>query len=400
MATPLRGTEGSYKWLIAITGTFVVVGAIGFARFGYTLILPRMISTLKLSETQAGGIATANMLGYLPFSLIGGILATRFGARIVITCSLCLAAVALFCTGLSENFATAAMWRFLAGAGGGGANVPIMGLMSTWFSEEKRGLASGIVVSGSSVALLISGLIIPPILSSGPPEAWRNGWYMLGSITLVIAVLAVVMLRNKPGTEGKKERVSPPAKKVFWSRSLGVLIALYVLFGFSYVIFATFFAGFLVSEVGLSEQKAGALWSLIGGISIASGFFWGYVSDRFGRRIAFVGIFLIQSLAYLIFALSGSIPGYTVGSLLFSITAFSIPAVMGATVGDLYGARAAPAIFGFVTLTFGIGQALGPAAAGGLADLTGSYKPAFVLAAVAAFCGAPLAFLLRRSKKS
>ena len=88
-------------------------------------------------------------------------------------------------------------------------------------------------------------------------------------------------------------------------------------------------------------------------------------------------------------------PGYLLAGLLFAVTAWSIPAVMGATVGDVFGSVAAPAAFGFVTLIFGIGQSLGPIIAGAIADIAGAFKPAFILAAVVALCGAPLSLFVR-----
>ena len=141
--------KNSYAWVVAVASIFIVMGAVGFARFGYTLILPRMLTALNLSDTQAGAVATANMLGYLIFSLICGLLATRYGPRVVIIVAIGVTAIALIGTGFSTSFLSASVWRFIAGAGGGGANVPIMGLISGWFVAKRRGLASGMAVSGS-----------------------------------------------------------------------------------------------------------------------------------------------------------------------------------------------------------------------------------------------------------
>ena len=142
------------------------------------------------------------------------------------------------------------------------------------------------------------------------------------------------------------------------SGRLWLLAGLYLLFGFSYVIFATFSARYLRSEALLSENVVGRLWSLIGGGSIASEFLWGFISDRFGRRTAFAWIFAIQSAGYFTFAVWQGMPGYILATVLFAVTTWSVPAVMGATVGDIFGAVAAPAALGFVTLVFGVGQSL------------------------------------------
>ena len=387
--------NNSYAWIIAGAGVLVIMGAIGLARFGYTLILPRMTAALDMSETGAGGIATVNMIGYLLFSLAGGVLATKYSPRVVIAVSLAITGAALCGAGLSQDLPTAAFWRFFAGAGGG-ANVPMMGLVSAWFSSKRRGLASGIIVSGSSFALLLTGMILPPVMTAHPTAGWRHAWYLLGAATLLIAIVAILVLRDSPaGTQRpargrKKQRVKIVRLHRAWP-----LAGLYMLFGFSYVIFATFFARYLSLEAMLSERTVGGLWSLIGGVSIASGFLWGIVSDKFGRRVAFACIFALQGATYLIFALWQAMPGYVLATLLFALTAWSIPAVMGAAVGDAFGPAAAPAVFGFVTLIFGVGQSLGPVIAGAVADLAGTYKSAFLLAAAAALLGVPVSLLIK-----
>ena len=67
----------------------------------------------------------------------------------------------------------------------------------------------------------------------------------------------------------------------------------------------------------------------------------------------------------------------------------------GLTCGDVLGPRLAPAAFGFLTLFFGSGQAIGPSLAGAIADAAGSFTPAFLLAAVVSLLGALGASLLR-----
>jgi hypothetical protein len=54
---------------------------------------------------------------------------------------------------------------------------------------------------------------------------------------------------------------------------------------------------------------------------------------------------------------------------------------VAAACGDYLGSRLALVALGFVTLFFGLGQAAGPSVAGALADATGSFGPASLLAA-------------------
>ena len=67
-----------YGWVILFMGLMIVMAALGFARFGYTMILPSMKDGLELSRTDAGSLATGNFIGYLSLALIGGFLASHF----------------------------------------------------------------------------------------------------------------------------------------------------------------------------------------------------------------------------------------------------------------------------------------------------------------------------------
>ena len=69
--------------------------------------------------------------------------------------------------------------------------------------------------------------------------------------------------------------------------------------------------------------------------------------------------------------------------------------VAGHRGGDAVGHRLAPAALGFVTLFFGIGQAAGPWIAGAIADTSGSFSGAFLLAAFVAALGCIGSLLLR-----
>ncbi len=317
-------------------------------------------------------------------------------------------------TGVAPSFQVALLGRTLTGVGSGGTNVPVMGLVSAWFSAKRRGLATGMAVSGSSFGLLITGYLIPAILNRYSGEGWRYSWFYLAAFTFLIAVLCYLLLRNSPAEKGVRPigadegTANPrPAKapslewgSVYKSAPVWHLALIYVLFGFSYIIYATFFARYLTWEAGFTTQAAGALWAKVGALSIISGFVWGTVSDLLGRKYGLAIVYFLQFLCFTTFGLWKAMPGYYLSALLFALTAWSIPAIMAAAAGDLLGARLAPAALGFITLFFGIGQAAGPFVAGRIADFTGSYTLAFVVAGGAALIGAIASLFLRPPGKA
>ena len=411
-----------YGWVILFMSVVTVLGSLGFARFGYTMILPHMKEGLGLTKTQAGNLATGNFVGYLILAIVGGFLAARYGPRVVISLAMLLVGVTMFLTGLAPSFQMALVWRTLTGVGSGGSNVPVMGLVPAWFGTKRRGLASGIAAGGSSVGLAITGPLIPRIIDAYGATGWRYSWYYLGAMTVIIAILCFVLLRNRPEEKGLRaigsdESLPPPpqgrpldgsrdrASSLQWglvykSGAVWHLALIYVMFGFSYIIYATFFADYLTGEAGFTKEAAGWLWMLAGLVSFVSGFIWGTVSDVIGRKYGLALVYFLQGLCFITFGLWKATPGYYLSVFLFALTAWSIPAIMAATSGDYLGPRLAPAALGFVTVFFGIGQAIGPTLAGYIGDVTGSYTWAFIIAGLAAFLGAGGALSLRPPRKA
>jgi len=408
----LKKTRFHYGWAVLAVGTLAVFCALGLGRFGYTMVLPAMQADLGMNNAQAGLLATFNMAGYLLFTILGGVLSARYGARSVAAAGLAFCGIGMICTGLAERFLSVSFWRGLTGIGSGCGNIAVMGLWPAWFGSRKRGMAAGVSVSGSSFALIFTGQFVPWIGAVQGTDAWRTCWILFGAISIAAAVVAYVILRKSPADIGLnaigQEEVPCPApaksaemiqwKNIYLSAPVWCLGLIYSAFGFSYVIYMTFFFKFLIQDGGYAAADAGTLFMILGWVSLLCGVIWGTVSDYIGRKKALVIVFLIHAAAYGLFAWGNRPFHFTISALLFGVSAWSIPAIMAAACGDVLGARLAPAALGFITLFMGIGQVVGPFAGGMIADAAGSFSPAFLLAAVVALFGATGSGLLLREK--
>jgi MFS family permease len=430
-----QGSRVHYGWIVVFTGMLATIAAHGFGRMSYTVILPEMKAGLDLSQAQAGLLATGNLIGYLVFAFLGGFLAARYGPRRIISLSLVLMGITLLLTGLAHSFEWAFAMRLLTGLGNGGAYVPAMALGSIWFAMRRRGVATGIVSGGIGVGMLLGGLIVKHILLVyGAADGWRYAWYYLGGAVLLVALVAYFLLRDRPedvdlkqvgssvqakphgeqnpsssgspssptstpsssGTTGRKPPPNLRWGLIYKVKEVWFLGLVYFMYGFSYVIYMTFFKEFLWKEMGIDVGLATNLWILAGGLSIFCGVIWGGISDRLGRNRGAALAYLTLGSSYLIFALFDTIPAFYVSVFLFGLSAWSIPTIMAAAAGDYVGVRLAPAGLGFITLFFGIGQALGPAVAGYLFDLTGSFVSSFILATAVSGVGMVGSLLLKK----
>ena len=397
-----------YGWVIVAAGALSTVACLGFGRFALGMLLPSMAATLQLSYAQMGFISTGNFIGYLIAVFFSGAVVARIGQRKVIFLCLLLVGLTMALLSRSWTFAGLLALYLLTGIGSGGANVSTMSLASTWFGRANRGKAAGFMSTGIGIAIVVAGLFIPWVNRTSGAEGWRTSWLFLGGFVLAAALLCLAILRNKPadlgltfpgdgarGAAAGTQHASGRNFDIYRSKVIYHLGAIYFLFGFTYVIYATFIVTTLVKERGMSEALAGNFWSVVGFLSLFSGPVFGSLSDKLGRRAGMVIVFSFQFLAYLLVA--SGLPGIFLYLSIFcyGLVAWAIPAIMAATVGDYAGADNAAKALGFITLIFGLGQISGPAIAGILAEHSGSFSSSFYMAAAMAVAAIALSATLK-----
>jgi len=396
-----------YAWVIVGAGTLTTFAALGLGRFALGMLLPAMSADLGLGYARMGWIGTANFVGYLIAVLASGVVAARVGPRRMIVGALALAGLSLVGVSRARTLEALLVLYFLTGLGSGAANVPMMSLVAAWFGSRSRGRAAGFIVSGSGFAILLSGWLIPRLNLRHGADGWRASWFALAGIILAVAAIDALLLRDRPADlglaphGGEAAAFAPPAHH---PRGIGAelrrgtlwyLGLLYFLFGFTYVVAATFMVTSLVRDRGFPESVAGTFWSAVGALSLLSGPIFGTLSDRIGRRGGLAIVFGLQAAAYGLFA--SGLPGVPLALAVgcYGITVWSVPSIMAAVTADLAGPRNAAAAFGFITFLFGLGQMSGPVAAGGLAESSGRFSSSFALSAGLAALAAVLALFLR-----
>lgn len=391
-----------YKWVVAAMAFFAVFAAIGFGRNGYSAILPSMQKGLGFSGAEAGSLTSWSLAGYTIMSLVGGVLASRFGARIVVTIGLFVTAAGMLITGLSDDIVSASAARLLTGMANGLVLAPAIALMSAWFSPQQLGAASGIVPAGSSLAMVVVGPVVPGIIARGGTDGWRLAWYFFAATAALVCVLALIVLRDRPydaAAPRRQEKAFPLGlKAVFRSRYAWHLGAIYLLQGFAISTYFTFFQKRLTADLGYTAETAGILFLILGAAGILSGVVWGAFSDRLGRGRAIATMFMFNALAAGLFALWPNILALAASAFILGSCGINVAAVIGAACADKFGLVLASAALGFVTIFTGAGQAIGPYIGGLMEDAFSSLGPAYLLSAGLYVLGAFLALRLRDAR--
>jgi MFS family permease len=389
-----------YGWVIVGVGVLVKMAGLGFGRFAFPMLIPSMKESVGFSYVEMGLLSGSIMLGYLLFSLIGGVLATRFGPKRIVIASLLCGAISMFFISRLSGFFPLLFFTFAMGAGGAGANISMTTLSMAWFEEQRLGRALGVVTGGTGLGIVVTGLLLPFLLSGLGKEAWRQCWFVLALITFAVGITALILLRDKPSQTGtisfssaEDGRGSPSGGREE-GLTLRATFIIYFIFGFAYNIYATYYVAYMVEEIGLSEKTAGNIWALFGWMCMGSGLIWGFLSDRVGRRTSLLwnnGIISLSVLMPLLFHQSFLL-GFS--AFLFGSTFLGTVTVIAACIGDQVGEKRA-SVYGLVTLIHGIGQFLGTTLGGYLKDLTGSFQ----LTLISSLAGFLLCFILTAFSK-
>jgi predicted MFS family arabinose efflux permease len=225
---------------------------------------------------------------------------------------------------------------------------------------------------------------------------------------VAIAVASGIWVRNRPAEKGlapfgppespiePSPSVRSPLGKIYSSPLLWHISVVYLLYGFTNIVVMTFFTAYLTKEVRLDEATAGQAWAVMGLMVTFGGLTWGTVSDRIGRRYGLAASLCLLGLAALSLTASQDLALIYASGALFGFCLTGAPAIVAAASGDYFGSRMAAPALGFLTVSFGLGQAIGPSLAGYIADMTGSFIIAFWMAGAASVLGAVGSLLLRR----
>jgi predicted MFS family arabinose efflux permease len=172
------------------------------------------------------------------------------------------------------------------------------------------------------------------------------------------------------------------------------MIGAYGLFGFGYVVTATFLV-LIVRSTAEVRSLEPIIWLVVGLAAIPSVALWTLLARRVGMSLAFAVACLAEAVGVGASVLWPTAPGVLLaaallGGTFMGLTALGIGAARALAVGD---PRTLTAV---MTASFDIGQMIGPLVGGVLADRSGSFASASLLAAAALLVAAALALQVRR----
>jgi MFS family permease len=354
----------------------VVIGVDTVLYAALTPLLPHFEHTYDLSKSSVGGLVAAYGVGVLAGAVPGGVIAARRGARGSVLAGLILVATASVGVAIADSFATLVAARFAQGFGSSLTWAGGLAWLALASPREQRGQAMG-----TAMGAAVFGALLGPVVGAAASLIGVRAAF--GMIAGLEAVLALVALRFAPSPSEPQPlgMIVTAVRDREFLRGLWLMTIPALLFGTLGVL-----APLAFDRDGLGAVAIGAVWVVTAALETVINPWIGRLSDRFGparpARIALAGSTLVC------LGLAATEAAWLLVPLIL---------VMAVTVGALYSpaltmlSHAAERVglaqglsFGVMNAAWAVGNAIGPAGGGGLAQLTRDAVPYLAGAAICA----------------
>ena len=404
-----------YGWVV--TGcAFVVLFLTYGVQYSFGVFVPSMIDELGWDRASLGGAFSLYTIVYMTFTGLSGKLTDSLGPRKILGAGGILLGVGLIATSqLSSQWHLFFWYGIVAALGMSTAYIPCNMTVVKWF-RRKRGLALGIAASGASIGILLIPMIAAVLIER---FNWRVGLLVLGCASLVVLSLVARLMVSTPdklslqvdgdtaftGTSDDSIDTATAQEITSWTlREARATASFWVLFGGLAFTMTTIGVPFvhIVSysrDVGLSHADGAMAVSVIGLFALLGGLSLSSLSDRYGRKTAFVIAYALQVIAFSAFLNADSGASIYLAAAFYGCFYGGFASLFPALVGDFFGPAHAGAIGGFIAAGGGILGGWGPALAGYLRDINGNYHAVFYLCLGSAICTVILFALLPKPKR-
>lgn len=363
--------EPRYAWVV-VWACFAALAVIFGVSYSFAAFFESFTHEFQAQRADVSLVFGLSGLIYFVLGAAAGVLADRFGPRVVTSSGMVLIGLGL----LASSWASSLTHIVLAygvglGIGIGLVYAPSIGCVQPWF-QRRRGLAAGLASAGIGAGTLAVPLLAALLIES---LAWRDTLRVLAAGVLTLGLGATLLLRRAPAAtaglarpvQGLTLREAMKTPRFRWLYAMTLLGAPSMFIPFAHVSAAA-------RDIGIADARAVGLVGLIGIGSLVGRFAIGALADRIGRPVTLVTMEASLGLAFLLWAAADGYAAMAVFALWMGLSYGGIVSLMPALCMDFFGARAVASIIGTLYTGAAVGNLAGPWLAGAVFDATRSYQ--------------------------
>jgi FSR family fosmidomycin resistance protein-like MFS transporter len=355
------------------------------------VIYPLLIAEFGLQYSAVGLLVMAYRLTAGAFQLLMGFLGRFYKRKVLLGIGMMWQAATNTVLGFSPSFDQILAARSLAGIGSAPQHPTGSAYITEAFDNKQLGRALGINIGAASLGRFMAPLAASFLI---PVIGWRSTLLAFSALGLVVG--AGFLLINEPNRPGNWSGASSirelgrGIRDIFKSRIVVIVMIVETVMAFRVGI-SDFLPTYFIESLSMSSVSSGLLFTGFLVAGLPAPYFWGYLSDRFERRLVVMAAMGAAAILWFL------IPLVRVSSLLLPILLVlgfvgqGVGGVLQAFVAEVTGSENRDIIFGvYFTLAFTIGS-ISPVIFGVFADAYG-FQSAFlyistvsILAVIAAY---------------
>jgi MFS family permease len=245
---------------------------------GLPVLAPDLRDAHSLSLVQVGVVLDSLWIGTLLTLLPWGVLADRFGERLVLAAGLTACAAALVGAGYASGFGSLILLLGLAGAAGASVNSASGRAVMQWFPAAERGFALGVRQTAIPLGGLISALALPAL-------SLRSSFFVLAGLCVAGALFGAGAIREAAGFAEDDVLEPRGLGATLRDHRLWLLCAGSSLYLVAQLAITGFLVLFLHDERGLSDAEAAGVLAGVQVVAVVLRIGGGRWSDRIGSRL-------------------------------------------------------------------------------------------------------------------
>jgi sugar phosphate permease len=394
------GTVLEWRWtVLALAWAALTISTV--CRLAWGSVAISVSQSLDLPVAALGTFVTAFYIGYIASNLVAGLATDVFGSRLALTISLSGLAVLTFGFGYTPSLMAGLALQVLMGFMAGADYSAGVKLVSLYFPRHERGRAVGLLLSGTSVAVIVTNAVLPVVVST---YGWRNAYHGIGIAVIIIAILCFCFIPAtripgetppREGTTGLLRQVMSIATGQFILLSIAGCGAFWGTLGFM-----AWALPLMVKGHGLTAVQAGFVIAMAGGAGLFSKPLIGWASDRLGGKRKLLSILSLAFFATIlvVFGQLNTLSGFQIAAPLMGIGAFVYSPLLVAMVAEAAGPRLAGSAAGIANAVWQLGSAMAPAAVGIIFQWTQSFSMSFATLAAGPLLSVALMVFVREDR--
>ena len=387
----------AYRWVILLV-TWAAFLLSFIDRLAWGNVAVSVGASLGMSIAALGIFVTAFYVGYVAANAIGGFFTDWLGGRLMLMAALVPLGAFTFLFSFTESVGTGLVLQGLMGLSAGVDYSACVKLITSWFGIRDRGRAIGLFLTGSSLGVVTTNLIVPALLTS---LGWTGVYRGLGIMTSIFGVISFLALRDSPSKLARTTREKPQFALLFRNRDLLFLAlagfgALWGTWGFAFWANALMIKGH-----HLSVEKAGYIVAFFGIGAVIAKPLVGFISDWLGgiRKVPSIVCLAAFVLMLLIFGRLETESAFLIAAPLLGVTAFVYSPLMAAMIAEVAGRSLAGSATGLTNAMWQLGSVIVPLAVGFVFQATQSFNAAFATLAAGPLFGLLCMLVVREPEK-